>query len=118
MSESKHIHKLKRITYKNGSKAFFCTLPDCFFKIGTQFALGKQSLCNRCGKPFIMNAYIIRKALPHCEDCHIHRADRRKNANHVVESVPIESTESIAERMARLSQFQSVIEEENETDLL
>jgi len=56
--------------FKTGNSIYFCTLPDCTNKIKQPLALGKRSICWRCGNPFIMNEYAIRLANPHCEDCH------------------------------------------------
>lgn len=70
MPKVSHIHKLKRHTYKSGNQVYFCTLPDCNFKLGVEFALGKVSICWRCEEPFRMNEYSIRLAKPHCEKCH------------------------------------------------
>lgn len=66
----KHIHKLKRHRFGSGNTIYFCTLPDCSYKIKQPLALGKESICNRCGNAFIMNEYSIRLAKPHCTDCH------------------------------------------------
>lgn len=68
--QEKHIHKLKRIAFKSGNKIYFCTLPDCNYKLSTTLSLGKRALCWRCGNSFIMNEYSIRLAKPHCENCH------------------------------------------------
>jgi len=68
--KSQHVHKFKRITYKSGNQIFFCALPDCNKRISTSLALGKRSLCWRCGESFIMNEYSCRLAKPHCENCH------------------------------------------------
>ena len=68
--KEKHIHKLKRLKYKSGSVIFFCSLPDCSFKINISLALGKRSICWRCGDTFIMTEYALRLAKPHCEKCH------------------------------------------------
>lgn len=65
-----HIHKLKRVIYKSGNRVFFCALPDCTFKINPALALGKRSICWRCGKDFILTDYCLRLAKPHCENCH------------------------------------------------
>lgn len=71
MATIKHTHKLRRHTYKaTGNSVFFCTLTDCSYKIETQFSLGKETLCNRCGQPFIMTNYAVRLAKPHCMSCH------------------------------------------------
>ena len=69
-TKEKHIHKLKRLKYKSGSVIFFCALPDCSFKINISLALGKRSICWRCGDTFIMTEYALKLAKPHCEKCH------------------------------------------------
>lgn len=66
----KHTHKFKRLKYKSGNVTFFCTLPDCSQKINPALALGKRSICWRCGEEFIMTEYALRLAKPHCENCH------------------------------------------------
>lgn len=68
--KDKHIHKFKRLRYKSGNEIFFCALPDCTAKINPALALGKRSICWRCGKIFEMNEYSLRLAKPHCEACH------------------------------------------------
>jgi hypothetical protein len=70
MAKSPHVHKLKRLKYKSGNIIFFCSLPDCTFKTNIALALGKRSLCWRCGKDFIMSEYSLRLAKPHCDACH------------------------------------------------
>jgi hypothetical protein len=70
MAKSTHIHKLKRLKYKSGNTIFFCSLPDCTFKTNIALALGKRSLCWRCGESFIMSEYSLRLAKPHCDSCH------------------------------------------------
>ena len=69
MTIKKHLHKVKRLKYKNGESVFFCTLDDCNFKIHTELSLGKTFACSRCGKPFTMNVLTKRMAKPHCDDC-------------------------------------------------
>jgi hypothetical protein len=69
MSKPRHIHRLKKHKYKTGVAVYFCTLPDCHFKIEAPFALGKESLCNICGEPFLMNEYTIKLVKPHCINC-------------------------------------------------
>ena len=70
MAKSNHTHKLKRLKYKSGNTIFFCCLPDCTFKTNIALALGKRSLCWRCGQEFILSEYSLRLAKPHCENCH------------------------------------------------
>lgn len=111
--KEKHIHKFKRHVYSTGNKVYFCTLPDCQFKINIEFALGKESLCNRCGKPFLMNVYSMRLAKPHCEDCHnLNRKDehggdrrilpsRRELDPTVIPQLAENSLDSLRERLNR-----------------
>ncbi len=103
----KHIHKFKRIKYKSGNMIFFCALPDCNHKMNTALALGKRSLCWRCGEPFIMNEYSIRLAKPHCENCH-------KPKNSITrEEVTENSSISLADRLKQtIKQAQKNEEEE------
>ena len=67
--QSNHIHRLKLHEYKSGTKVFFCTLPDCHFKIDRHLALGKRALCNLCGEEFLMNEFTIKLVKPHCPNC-------------------------------------------------
>lgn len=68
MSSGKHTHKLKRHTYSNKESVYFCVL-DCPFKVKVELALGKLTVCWRCGKSFNINEYALRLAKPHCMDC-------------------------------------------------
>ncbi len=70
MTTPKHVHKLRRHRYSSGTVTFFCMLPDCAFKINPALAIGKRSICHRCGEEFIMTEYSVRLAKPHCEACH------------------------------------------------
>lgn len=110
MNKTKHTHKLKRITYKSGNTMYFCVL-DCNFKISPALALGKKSICWRCGHEFIMSEYSLRLAKPHCEGCH-----KPKNAD-VIEGddsslvdkytygpVTQETEPTLAERLAQTIQ--------------
>ena len=90
MSE-KHTHKLKRLKYKSGNTIFFCALPDCLFKTNIALALGKKSICWRCGNEFIMSEYDLRLAKPHCPACH-----KGKNIKGVVFQEVREAAENIS----------------------
>lgn len=79
--KEKHIHKFKRLKYKSGNTIFFCALPDCNQKLSTALALGKRSLCWRCGEPFIMNEYSLRLAKPHCDKCHQPKGINKEDIN-------------------------------------
>ena len=65
----KHTHKLKRHRYKTGNTVYFCTLPDCHWKLECHLCLGKKAICNLCGEEFIMTEYTIKLARPHCDNC-------------------------------------------------
>lgn len=67
---AKHTHKLKRHVYpKTKTAVYFCTLPDCHFKIECAMALGKKAICNLCGDEFIMTEYDCKLLRPHCLKC-------------------------------------------------
>ena len=108
--KSSHVHKLKRVKYKSGNAIFFCTLPDCNFKTNIALALGKRSICWRCGEQFIMSEYSLRLAKPHCPACH-----KPKNLNDVkldeIITPPIEL--SLADRLNQtIKQAQNQEEDE------
>lgn len=79
MTKTQHTHKFKRLKYKSGNTIFFCALPDCSQKINISLALGKRSICWRCGEPFVMTEYSLRLAKPHCEACHKPKNDILSN---------------------------------------
>lgn len=64
-----HTHKLKKHKYKTGVAVYFCTLPDCHFKIDVALSLGKRTICNICNEEFIINEYTTRLTRPHCTGC-------------------------------------------------
>lgn len=92
----KHVHKLKRHMHKSGNATLFCTLPDCQFKINPAFALGKRSICWRCGNDFIMTEYSLRLAKPHCESCH-----KPKIKNEVISKSEIAYIEDVIADMSK-----------------
>jgi hypothetical protein len=131
LPKEKHTHKFKRLKYKSGNSIFFCALPDCSTKLGTALALGKRSICWRCGEHFIMNEYSIRLAKPHCEACHQSKDStilpEMKNTTGVVNlnelaltyNTPmIKSPMEVNDLAARLNKITSDIENaENEEEL-
>jgi ribosomal protein S27AE len=84
MTKTQHVHKLKRLKYKSGNTIFFCSLPDCTFKTNIALALGKRSLCWRCGESFLMTEYSLRLSKPHCDNCHKPKFDKIEFDNYVV----------------------------------
>lgn len=71
-----HVHKFKRHVYESGYTIFFCTLPNCNYKVKKELTLGKLNVCWRCGKEFTMNEYALRLAKPHCPDCQKDRSGK------------------------------------------
>lgn len=65
---NKHVHKLKRVNYRNGEKIYFCTL-DCDYKVNAKVALGKPCQCWICGKAFNLTEKSLRLVKPHCNEC-------------------------------------------------
>lgn len=68
IKKQRHFHILKRHTFKNGERIYFCT-NNCDYKVSVKLALGKDTLCNICGKLFRMNEYSLRLARPRCQEC-------------------------------------------------
>lgn len=108
MRAAKHVHRLKKYKYpKTGNSIFFCTLPDCHFKIDAPLALGKRSVCNICGDEFFMNEYHLKLIKPHCDKCgrvKVVDADGatrfvKKAANQVLSNVAVEAASDLRSRL-------------------
>lgn len=110
----KHIHKLRRLVHKSGNKIFFCALPDCNYKINVALALGKRSICWRCGEPFLITEYSLRLAKPHCDLCHKSKKEIEK-----YEGVPVthETPDFLPSLSERLQQTLNQAKPEEEEDL-
>jgi ribosomal protein S27AE len=119
MTKSQHVHKLKRLVYKSGNTIFFCALPDCSFKINPALALGKRSICWRCGESFIMSEYSLRLARPHCENCHKPKKEvDTSSLKDILETAEHRDGMSLAERLSQtIQQAQTTTSEEQEEDL-
>jgi hypothetical protein len=112
--KQEHIHKFKRIKYKSGTYSFFCALPDCNKKMNPALALGKRSICWRCGEPFILNEYSLRLANPHCEKCHKPKKEEEYKGTGIDTLITDESAPlTLAERLSKAVQ-QRTIESEDE----
>lgn len=111
-----HVHKLKKYKYSSGTEIFFCTLPDCHFKIDCMLMVGKKAICNICGDEFIMGDIDIKRLRPHCANCGkvmIRDADGNKRyvrkvrskllATSVTSEVAINSAKSLRERLDSIS---------------
>ena len=94
-----HIHKFKRIVYKSGNAVFFCATSDCNKRLNISLALGKRSLCWRCGESFIMTEYSLRLAKPHCEKCHKSKNDNIKDVKTDIIKITSSTELTLAERL-------------------
>jgi hypothetical protein len=66
----KHIHKYVRIKIgKNKRIEFKCSIPACPHHLRYELIEGRESICNRCGGPFIMTKTSMQLSKPHCDDC-------------------------------------------------
>lgn len=113
-----HVHKLKRTTYSNGTKVYFCT-NDCSYKIEVPFALGKVVECNICFTPFKMTEYSIKLSKPHCNDCgKMQYRDEDGKRRFKPKNQPIEAISEIADTAVnslrdRLGKVVTMIKEED-----
>lgn len=96
MPIQKHVHRLKRLKYKTGNSIYFCTLPDCHFKIECALALGKKAICNLCGDEFILNEYHIKLAKPHCDSCSKQKIKGADGKNYYVRKTTMQVLDTIA----------------------
>lgn len=101
----KHIHKLRKHVHKSGNAVLFCAMPDCHYKINPALALGKRSICWRCGEEFIMNEYSLRLTKPHCEKCHKPKKNKNESQVEIQFIPPVMQTmiehDSLSERLRR-----------------
>ena len=117
-SELKHTHKFRRRIYASGNRVYFCTLPDCYFKLEVELSIGKKSICNICGNEFIMDEYSIKLAVPHCRNCNkvkVKDADGssrfvRRTANKVLNEAAKDSVNDLRTRLTNASA--AVLEED------
>jgi|SRR5215471_969604 len=106
-----HTHKLKKHKYPSGNTVFFCTLPDCHYKLDSALSVGKKSLCNICGDEFIMTEYTIKLTRPHCEKCgRVKVKDAngttryvKKAANKILSNVAVDSSNDLRNRLSNVT---------------
>lgn len=110
-SVDKHVHKFKRLRYKSGNEIFFCALPDCSQKINPALALGKRSICWRCGEPFIMSEYSLRLAKPHCDACHKPKNDTKIPWIHEPTETEKEAVIELANNLSLAERLQQTIKQ-------
>lgn len=125
----KHAHKLRRFTYKKtGNSVYFCTFPDCYFRVQCETMLGKRATCNLCGDEFTMTEYQIKLKSPHCAKCskikvkghdgkkHYVRRDSLPFSAQIIQApVAVEDVKDVTEGLrARLA---SVLESDEDKDI-
>lgn len=73
-----HVHQYRRATGRRtrenkDSKMqnyYKCILPDCTHYVRDFMILGKNCICNRCGKVFVLsNSLRLIGNIPHCKEC-------------------------------------------------
>lgn len=72
-----HTHRFKRST--KDKQVFYCSLPDCFLKIGKELLVGKNCMCE-CGNSFALTHDLLRRAAPKCADCRTDISARTQQA--------------------------------------
>ena len=69
----KHVHRyIRRDISQTPKKKYIvlaCSLPHRNHYINPKLAVGKLSICWRCGEEFIITPDLLRLAKPHCKDC-------------------------------------------------
>ncbi len=104
----KHLHRLKKHKYKNGTTVFFCTL-DCDYKVEAPLALGKEVICNQCNEPFMMNESSLKLVKPHCINCgkikvkaddgKHHFINKRSTQTHVLAEIAEDTVDDLKSRL-------------------
>lgn len=67
MPALKHVHTYVRL--KSRPNTFKCDDPYCTHFERREMVLGKASLCNDCGKEFILDREALRRVKPRCLEC-------------------------------------------------
>lgn len=122
MAKSSHVHKLKKHLYKKtGNSIYFCTLPDCHFKIDSALALGKRCLCNICNAEFLMTEASLKLFRPHCPDCgkiKVKDADGnnryiKKVTNKVLTDIGVSSASDLRSRLSLVTESTEVVADDD-----
>lgn len=67
---AQHTHRYEKVILgKNNYVVFRCNLPNCNHYIAEKLALGKVTICNRCGFQMLLDKRAMRLTKPHCVDC-------------------------------------------------
>jgi hypothetical protein len=115
---TRHVHKFRRHRYQSGNEIYFCVL-DCAFKVAPALAIGKKTVCHRCGEIFEMNEYSIRLAKPHCENCHKPKSGIKivmpsKVIKESTFPLPRDSANELRDRLSAAMAVPPTIDEESE----
>lgn len=66
MASLNHTHTYRRI---GTSTRFLCSDPHCSHYTEKKLLTNKASLCNECGREFILTREKLRRAVPKCDNC-------------------------------------------------
>lgn len=61
--------ELKRKMTDEPYVIFRCMIPGCTHYLREELAEGQKSICNRCGKDFILTKAAMELKKPHCVEC-------------------------------------------------
>lgn len=65
-----HIHKYKRAELgNNGYVIYRCMLPNCSHYLAQHLAVGRSSICWKCGDEFTMTMTSVKRSKPKCLEC-------------------------------------------------
>jgi hypothetical protein len=71
-----HVHKYLRIEWgKKKTPVMRCVLPNCTHYVHMEMVLGRQSICWKCGAPFVIDRLAVTRKKPKCYTC-VNRKDQ------------------------------------------
>jgi hypothetical protein len=66
---SQHIHRYEKAVLGKDYQIWKCNIPGCSHYIPRKLGKGRLTLCNRCDKEMVLDAFSMQFAKPHCVDC-------------------------------------------------
>ncbi|HEY4698981.1 MAG TPA: hypothetical protein VIH27_01220 [Nitrososphaerales archaeon] len=67
---TKHIHRYVRIKIgRNQRIEYKCSIPGCTHHVREELAIGRESLCYRCGNVFFLDKENMKLTRPRCINC-------------------------------------------------
>lgn len=69
MPKTKHLHKYKKEKLGHDYYIYRCMQPDCAHYLPVRLAIGRISICWRCGAGFLMTGKHTKLTKPHCDEC-------------------------------------------------